>query len=107
MNWKTDYRSFYYATAPVPEDLQLPAAQTAMLSIDVQNTYLKVRDDPVERSRWAPFQRRMRDTVIPAFLSSRARYIAVASPSRFGFVHKITSSISSSPNRTRSSLIRS
>ena len=65
MNWKTDYRSFYYATAPVPEDLQLPAAQTAMLSIDVQNVYLKLHDDPLERSRWAPFQHRMRHTVIP------------------------------------------
>lgn len=65
MNWKTAYRSFYYATAPEPEDLQLPAAQTAMLSIDVQNTYLLVRDDPLERARWAPFQRRMRETVIP------------------------------------------
>lgn len=65
MNWKTDYRSFYYATAPEPQDLELPAAQTAMLSIDVQNTYLKLRDDPLERARWAPFQRRMRETVIP------------------------------------------
>ena len=66
MNWKTAHRSFYYATAPDPEDLQLPAAQTAMLSIDVQNTYLLVRDDPLEHARWAPFQRRMRETVIPA-----------------------------------------
>lgn len=66
MNWKTAYRSFYYATAPDPQDLRLPAAQTAMLSIDVQNTYLKLRDDPLEQARWAPFQRRMRETVIPS-----------------------------------------
>ncbi|MDP1899768.1 MAG: isochorismatase family cysteine hydrolase [Rubrivivax sp.] len=65
MNWKTAHRSFYYETAPDPEDLQLPAAQTAMLSIDVQNTYLLPRDDPLQQARWAPFQRRMRETVIP------------------------------------------
>lgn len=65
MNWKTDYRSFYYQNAPEPEDLDLPAAETAMLSIDVQNTYLEPSEDPAERARWAPFQRRMREIVIP------------------------------------------
>lgn len=66
MNWKTAYRSFYYQGAPAPDDLVLPFAQTAMLSIDVQNTYLQVSDDAEERLRWTPFQRRMRDQVIPA-----------------------------------------
>jgi nicotinamidase-related amidase len=66
MNWKTAFRSFYYETAPEPDDLGLDPAETAMLSIDVQNVYLKLRDDPMERARWAPFQRRMRETVIPA-----------------------------------------
>lgn len=66
MNWKTAFRSFYYETAPEPDDLSLDPAETAMLSIDVQNVYLKLRDDPVELARWAPFQRRMRETVIPA-----------------------------------------
>lgn len=65
MNWKTAYRSFYYAHAPDPEDLHLPAAQTAMLCIDVQNIYLKPREDAHEQARWAPFQQRMRQTVIP------------------------------------------
>jgi len=65
MNWKQAYRSFYYATAPEPEEPQLPKAETAMLSIDVQNIYLQERPDPLERERWAPFQRRMRETVIP------------------------------------------
>ena len=65
MNWKTAFRSFYYEGAPAPEDLQLDPAQTAMLSIDVQNLYLKPREDPVERARWAPFQQRMREIVIP------------------------------------------
>jgi nicotinamidase-related amidase len=65
MNWKTAYRSFYYEGAPEPEDLSLLAAETALLCIDVQNYGLesKVTDD--ENARWAPFFRRMRETVIP------------------------------------------
>lgn len=66
MTWKTDFRSFYYEKAPPPEDLQLDPALTALLCIDVQNVYLKPRDDPAERARWAPFDKRMREIVIPA-----------------------------------------
>ncbi len=40
MNWKTDYRSIYYQGAPEPDDLVLPLKETALLVIDVQNTYL-------------------------------------------------------------------
>lgn len=65
MNWKTAYRSFYYENAPAPEDLVLNPTETAMLSIDVQNLYLKMANDPVEAARWEPFQRRMREIVIP------------------------------------------
>ena len=65
MNWKTDYRSFYYENAPEPVDLSLPVEETALLSIDVQNTYMTPSDDPVERARWAPFYQRMREIVIP------------------------------------------
>lgn len=66
MTWKTDFRSFYYEKAPPPEDLQLDPALTALLCIDVQNVYVKPRDDPAERARWAPFDKRMREIVIPA-----------------------------------------
>jgi len=66
MNWKTDYRSFYYMGASEPPDLSLPADETALLSIDVQNTYMTPSDDPVERARWAPFHERMQKIVIPA-----------------------------------------
>ena len=66
MSWKTAYRSFYYQGAPEPADLELLPTETAVLSIDVQNTYLTLADDPLERERWAPFQRRMRELVIPA-----------------------------------------
>jgi nicotinamidase-related amidase len=66
MNWKTAYRSFYYQGAPQPDDLALAPAQTAMLSIDVQNIYMRESEDAVERARWAPFLTRMRDIVIPA-----------------------------------------
>jgi nicotinamidase-related amidase len=65
MNWKTDYRSFYYEDSPEPSDLSLPPAETALLSIDVQNTYMTPSDDPVERARWAPFHQRMHQIVIP------------------------------------------
>ena len=65
MNWKTNYRSFYYENSPEPSDLSLPVAETALLSIDIQNTYMTPSDDPVERARWAPFLKRMQETVIP------------------------------------------
>ncbi|KAG1654030.1 putative sodium-dependent transporter YocS [Nymphon striatum] len=51
--------------APEPEDLDLPHNETVLLTIDIQNTYLEVSDDPVERERWAFFQKRMRELVIP------------------------------------------
>ena len=40
MTWKTNFRSIYYQGAPEPDDLVLPHAETALLVIDVQNTYL-------------------------------------------------------------------
>lgn len=64
-NWKTAYRSFYYAKAPEPEDIHLDPATTALLVIDIQNTYLEVPSDPDEAARWAPFHARMAETVIP------------------------------------------
>ena len=64
-NWKTAYRSFYYATADEPDDLSLPPADTALLVIDIQNTYLETPDDAVEATRWQPFFDRMNGTVIP------------------------------------------
>jgi nicotinamidase-related amidase len=65
MNWKNAHRSFYYQGAPKPEDLRLPHAETAMLSIDVQNIYMQVANDVMERTRWEPFRQRMREIVIP------------------------------------------
>ncbi|MCP3668222.1 MAG: cysteine hydrolase [Gammaproteobacteria bacterium] len=65
MNWKTDYRSFYYQGALEPGDMDLTCSETVLLTIDIQNTYLEISDDPVERERWAPFQQRMREIVIP------------------------------------------
>jgi nicotinamidase-related amidase len=65
MSWKTAHRSFYYETAPEPEDLKLPPRETALLCIDVQNYGMKLHDDPAERARWAPFHARMQGTVIP------------------------------------------
>ncbi|MDO6586639.1 isochorismatase family cysteine hydrolase [Salipiger sp. 1_MG-2023] len=65
MGWKTDWRSFYYETAPEPEDIVLDRARTALLVIDIQNTYLEVPGDPAEAARWQPFLDRMHGTVIP------------------------------------------
>ena len=65
MNWKTDYRSFYYEEAAEPSDLSLPKDETALLSIDVQNTYMTPSNDPKKRTRWAPFHKRMHEIVIP------------------------------------------
>lgn len=65
MNWKTAYRSFYYANAEEPEDIHLDPATTALLVIDIQNTYLEDKETPEETERWQPFFRRMREKVIP------------------------------------------
>ena len=65
MSWKTAWRSFYYETADEPEDIVLEAPKTALLVIDIQNTYLALPDDPHEARRWAPFLERMSETVIP------------------------------------------
>lgn len=64
-DWKSAYRSFYYEHADPPEDIQLVANETALLVIDIQNTYMEIDSDPVEAERWAPFRRRMNDEVIP------------------------------------------
>jgi nicotinamidase-related amidase len=65
MNWKTDWRSFYYQEAPEPDDLSLEPAETALLCIDVQNYGLAPKPTDAENARWAPFYERMRQTVIP------------------------------------------
>ena len=65
MNWKTAYRSFYYANAEEPEDIVLDPAKTALLVIDIQNTYLEPGNNARENARWQPFYQRMNDVVIP------------------------------------------
>ncbi|MEM7744559.1 MAG: isochorismatase family cysteine hydrolase [Pseudomonadota bacterium] len=64
-DWKTAFRSFYYANAEPPDDIRLDPARTAVLVIDIQNTYLEPKDDPTEDARWQPFFHRMREIVIP------------------------------------------
>lgn len=65
MSWKTDYRSFYYANAEPPDDIVLKPATTALLVIDVQNTYLETPQEVAEAERWQPFFDRMNTQVIP------------------------------------------
>jgi nicotinamidase-related amidase len=71
-SWKARNRSFYYEGAPEPDDLDLKPAETALLVIDVQNTYVERPDraklSPTEQAaydKWTPFHDRMRAKVIP------------------------------------------
>ncbi len=64
-NWKNNYRSFYYENAPEPDDVVLNKESSALLVIDIQNTYLEPDDDPEEAARWNPFFSRMNNIVIP------------------------------------------
>lgn len=82
MSWKTSFRSIYYATAPEPETPVLNPAETALLVIDVQNTYLERPDraglspqDQAQFDLWTPFHSRMHQQVIPrtAALLAQAR----------------------------------
>lgn len=74
MNWKSAYRSFYYQGAPEPEDLVLEPAETALLTIDIQNYYRQQADDEAERARWAPFHQRMDQIVIPTVGDLQRRF---------------------------------
>lgn len=72
MTWKTDYRSIYYRDAPEPPDLELLPQETALLVIDVQNTYRRRPDraalSPREQETWdlwTPFYERLEALLIP------------------------------------------
>jgi hypothetical protein len=72
MNWKTDYRSIYYLDAPEPPDFELKPEETALLVIDVQNTYRKRPERaalaPKQQETydlWTPFYERLERLVIP------------------------------------------
>jgi biuret amidohydrolase len=72
VNWKTAFRSLYYDGAPEPDDIVLVPHRTALLVIDVQNTYLerpdRARLTEEEQRRydlWTPFHERMHQMVIP------------------------------------------
>lgn len=65
MTWKTKYRSFYYKEAPEPANIVLKVDETALLVIDVQETYLAPSSKVEEQQRWKPFLERMNKTVIP------------------------------------------
>jgi biuret amidohydrolase len=72
MNWKTAYRSLYYLGAPEPEDPIIVPKETALLVIDIQNTYLERPDratlsaeEQCRHDLWTPFHERMQKSVIP------------------------------------------
>ena len=64
-DWKNNYRSFYYQNAPEPDDIILKKDTSALLVIDIQNTYIETDSNPEEAERWKPFYNRMKDVVIP------------------------------------------
>lgn len=64
-SWKNEFRSFYYENAPEPDDIVINKGSSALLVIDIQNTYLEPDDDPNEAARWVPFYDRMNNIVIP------------------------------------------
>jgi biuret amidohydrolase len=83
MTWKTAHRSFYYKGAPEPEDPALKREHTALLVIDVQNTYLHRADRAVltptaqaQYDAWTPFHERMHGIVIPNIAKLIARFRA-------------------------------
>ena len=72
MSWKTDFRSLYYRDAPPPDDPVIVPKETALLIIDVQNTYLERPDRALLSQQqqqswdlWSPFHERMHNQVIP------------------------------------------
>jgi nicotinamidase-related amidase len=82
-SWKTAYRSLYYYGAPEPPDPVLAAGKTALLVIDVQNTYFDRPDQdslsPAEQARydaWTPFHQRMEGTVMPTIQRLLQRFRA-------------------------------
>lgn len=71
MSWKDAYRSLYYLDAEIP-DVALDPSATALLMIDLQNTYIErpAREAVPDAERrswdlWTPFHDRMRETVLP------------------------------------------
>lgn len=56
MSWKTSHRSLYYLGAPEPDDPALSPKDTALLVIDIQNTYVERPDratlSPEEQKRF-------------------------------------------------------
>jgi biuret amidohydrolase len=81
MNWKTSYRSIYYEGAPEPADPDLDPKTTALLVIDVQNTYLErpdraslSADEQRRYDAWTPFHERMHTLVIPRSVKLLTRF---------------------------------
>ncbi|ALK10765.1 cysteine hydrolase family protein [Blastochloris viridis] len=84
MSWKTRNRSFYYLDAPEPLEPTLDPAATALLVIDVQNTYVERPPREALTSEagrqqwdaWTPFHTQMSDVVIPNIASALSLFRA-------------------------------
>jgi biuret amidohydrolase len=99
MGWKTDFRSLYYLGAPEPDDPVIIPSETALLIIDVQNTYLErpdrttlSGDQLAHYDAWTPFHDRMRRQLIPRTAAVLAHCRAIGIECLFARIacHKIT-----------------
>lgn len=86
LHWKDRYRSFYYQNADIP-DLDVDKAHTALLVIDIQNTYMEQPDpsglnaqELAEYYAWEPFHRRMNEIVVPTVRNMQAYFRAEGMP---------------------------
>lgn len=65
MGWKAYQPSFQYGRAAQPRGIVRDRVKTALLVIDVQNTYLEVPEEPDEATHWSLFFERMNQTITP------------------------------------------
>ena len=62
-DWKNRHRSFYYNKSDI-SNIQIEIKETCLLVIDMQNVFLKNREDIDEEKLWENFKRRMEEIVI-------------------------------------------
>lgn len=75
-DWKTDFRSFYYENAQIPEPPKIIPERTCLLVIDLQNVYINSKRSFDELKRWSWFDKRIETTVIPNLKSLIADFRA-------------------------------
>lgn len=111
-NWRTAYRSFYYAGLSASDltEVVLPVASTALLLIDLQRGFYDPAPLPreadaeakAEYRRWAPYRRRMAGIVLPNAQRLLTRFRSDAKSARNIIYVRITSRTSDGRDRSLS-----